>query len=65
MPRYELVEGSSSKFWDIKLDGASFTTTYGRIGTNGTVTLKEWDSEEQAKKEYDKLVAAKVKKGYK
>ena len=26
--------------------------------------MKEYDSEEKAKKEYDKLVAEKVKKGY-
>lgn len=64
MPRYEFSEGSSNKFWEIKLDGTSFTTTYGRIGTDGQTSLKEWDSEEKAKKEYDKLVAEKVKKGY-
>ena len=30
MPRYELSEGSSNKFWEIKLSGKSFTTTYGK-----------------------------------
>jgi len=64
MPRYELVEGSSSKFWEITLDGASFTTTYGRIGTDGQSTLKEWKSEAEAKKQYDALIAEKAKKGY-
>jgi uncharacterized protein (TIGR02996 family) len=64
VPRYEFVEGSSSKFWEITLSGSSFTTTYGRIGTDGSVTLKTYDSPEQAQKEYDKLVASKVKKGY-
>jgi len=64
MPRYEFSEGSSNKFWEINLDGTSFTTTYGKIGTDGQTSMKEWDSEEKAKKEYDKLVAEKVKKGY-
>lgn len=64
MPRYEFSEGSSNKFWQIDLDGTSFTTTYGRIGTDGQTTMKEYDSEEKAKKEYDKLIAEKVKKGY-
>lgn len=64
MPRYEFVEGKSSKFWEIELDGTSFTTTYGRIGTDGQSSLKEYDSEEKAQREYDKLVAEKVKKGY-
>jgi DNA ligase-1 len=64
MPRYELSDGSSNKFWEIRLDGTSFTTTFGRIGTEGQSSTKEWDSEEKAQKEYDKLVAEKTKKGY-
>jgi predicted DNA-binding WGR domain protein len=65
MPRYEFIEGSSSKFWFIELDGSSFTTTYGKIGTDGQTSVKDWDSEDKAKKEYDKLVSEKTKKGYK
>jgi predicted DNA-binding WGR domain protein len=64
MPRYEFSEGSSNKFWEIKLDGSSFTTTYGKIGTPGTTTLKQWKDAAEAKKEHDKLVAEKTKKGY-
>jgi predicted DNA-binding WGR domain protein len=64
MPRYEFSEGSSSKFWEIKLDGSSFTTTYGKIGTPGQTTLKQWKDASEAKKEYDKLVHEKTKKGY-
>jgi predicted DNA-binding WGR domain protein len=64
MPRYEFSEGSSNKFWEINLSGKSFTTTYGKIGTSGQTTIKQWKSEAEAKKEYDKLVAEKVKKGY-
>lgn len=64
MPRYELVEGTSSKFWEIALDGAKFTTTWGKIGTAGQSTTKEWKDAATAQKEHDKLVAEKVKKGY-
>src|SRR5436190_16836950 len=64
MPRYEFSEGTSNKFWEIKLSGKSFTTTYGKIGTSGQTTMKEYKSEAEAKKEYDKLIAEKVKKGY-
>jgi predicted DNA-binding WGR domain protein len=64
MPRYEFSEGSSNKFWEIVLEGTSFTTTYGRIGTDGQMSMKEFDDEAKAKKEYDKLIAEKVKKGY-
>jgi uncharacterized protein (TIGR02996 family) len=65
VPRYELVDGKSNKFWEINLAGTSFTTQYGRIGSKGQKTLKEHDSAEKAAKEYEKLIAAKVKKGYK
>jgi uncharacterized protein (TIGR02996 family) len=64
MPRYEFSEGTSNKFWDIELNGSSFTTTYGKIGSSGSTTLKEFKSDAEAKKEYDKLVAEKTKKGY-
>jgi DNA ligase 1 len=62
--RFELVEGSSSKFWEIALDGASFTTRYGRIGSKGAVTLKEYTSPEKARAEGEKLIAEKLRKGY-
>jgi len=64
MPRYEFSEGSSNKFWQIDLSGKSFTTTYGKIGTGGQTTVKSFKTDAEAKKEYDKLIAEKVKKGY-
>src|SRR4051794_17222519 len=64
MPRYELSEESSNKLWEIELEGTSYRTTYGKIGTDGQTTLKQFGSEAEAKKEYDKSVAEKTKKGY-
>lgn len=64
MPRYEFSEGTSNKFWQIDLSGKSFTTTYGKIGTDGQKTVKTFKTDADAKKEYDKLIAEKVKKGY-
>ncbi len=64
MPRYEFSEGSSNKFWQIDLSGKSFSTTYGKIGTSGQTTVKSFGDAAAAKKEYDKLIAEKVKKGY-
>ncbi len=64
MPRYELSEGNSNKFWEIKLSGAAFTTTYGKIGANGQTTIKEFGDAAAAKKEYEKLIGEKTKKGY-
>jgi len=39
-------------------------TRYGKIGTPGQQTLKEFGDAAAAKKEYDKLVHEKTKKGY-
>jgi predicted DNA-binding WGR domain protein len=64
MPRYELVEGTSNKFWEITLEDSSFTTVWGRIGTAGQSTKKSFDGPAKAKLEHDKLLAEKVKKGY-
>ncbi|MEZ4234955.1 MAG: WGR domain-containing protein [Myxococcota bacterium] len=64
MPRYEFVEGSSSKFWEIERDGNTFTVRYGKIGTDGQTSTKSFDSPEKTQKEYDKMIASKTKKGY-
>jgi uncharacterized protein (TIGR02996 family) len=61
---FELVEGTSSKFWEITLEGDSFITRYGRIGTNGQKTIKELGSPDKARHEAEKLIAEKVGKGY-
>ncbi len=61
---FELVEGTSSKFWEITLAGSAFTTRYGKIGTNGQSTTKDFGTEESARREHDKLVLEKTKKGY-
>ncbi|HYO58609.1 WGR and DUF4132 domain-containing protein [Archangium sp.] len=64
MRRFELVEGSSKKFWEIDLQGAGFTVRWGRIGTNGQSQQKSFASTEKAQAEYDKLITEKQKKGY-
>ncbi|MFO0953039.1 MAG: WGR domain-containing protein [Isosphaeraceae bacterium] len=61
---FHLVEGKSSKFWAIELDGSSHTVHFGRIGTAGQTSRKEFGNEAAARTSYDKLVAEKVNKGY-
>ena len=46
------------------LAGTDVKTKYGKIGTAGQQTLKEFGDAAAAKKEYDKLVHEKTKKGY-
>ncbi len=62
--RFEMVEGSSSKFWEIRVEGASFTVTFGRIGTAGQAKTTTCASPEAAQAEAEKLVREKTKKGY-
>lgn len=64
MPRFEFIEGTSSKYWDIDLQGSTFTVRFGRIGTKGQEKTQVFASIAEAKTAYDKLIAEKVKKGY-
>lgn len=64
-PRYfECVENSSSKFWEIALNGSDLTTRWGRIGSDGQSKTKSFASAEKARAEYDKLLSEKTEKGY-
>jgi DNA ligase-1 len=62
--RFELEEGTSSKFWEIELDGCDLTTRWGRIGSNGQSKTKTFASPDKARVEHDKLIAEKTGKGY-
>ncbi len=64
MPRCEFSEGSSNKFWEVELEGKALTTRYGKIGTEGQTTTKEFASAAAGQKAYEKIVAEKEKKGY-
>ena len=64
MRTFEFKDAKSDKFWHIELADSSFTVHFGRTGTNGQTQTKEFGSAEAAKKEYEKLIAEKVKKGY-
>ena len=57
-------QGTSRKFWRAELGGAELTVTFGRIGSAGQSNLKVFESPERARREMDKLVAEKLRKGY-
>ena len=61
---FEYADGKSFKFWKVELKGTIVTTQYGRIGSAGQETEKDFGTPEKAQKEYDKLVAEKLGKGY-
>ena len=64
MRRFELTEGSSSKFWEVVADGENLTVRFGRIGTSGQTKTKSFASAAAAEKERDKLIKEKTGKGY-
>jgi uncharacterized protein (TIGR02996 family) len=64
MPRFEYRDGKSAKFWTITLQERIFTVQFGRIGTQGQTHRKEFADEAAARKEHDKLIAEKLRKGY-
>src|SRR5262245_39275421 len=64
MRTFEYRQGTSSKFWNIELQGDSFTVTFGRTGSKGQTQVKQFASESKAQQEHDKLVREKVNKGY-
>jgi predicted DNA-binding WGR domain protein len=61
---FQFQEGSSDKFWAIELKGKTFDVQFGRSGTAGQTQTKEFSSEAAATTAYEKLIAEKVKKGY-
>lgn len=61
---FHFQDGKSDKFWEIERSGNSFTVRFGKIGTNGQSQTKEFEDAEKTEKEYNKLVAEKLKKGY-
>jgi predicted DNA-binding WGR domain protein len=61
---FHFKDDTSDKFWKITLAGKSHTVHFGRRGTNGQEQTKEFGSDEEARKSYEKLVAEKQKKGY-
>lgn len=65
MRTFEFSDATSHKFWNIDHQGRKVTVTYGRIGSAGQTQVKEFGDEAAARKEHDKLVVEKTRKGYK
>jgi predicted DNA-binding WGR domain protein len=61
---FEFADASSSKFWEMTVAGSSFTARFGKIGTDGQMAKKTFDSAAEAQAAADKLIAEKTKKGY-
>jgi DNA ligase 1 len=62
--RFELTEGSSSKFWEISVRDKEMTVRFGRIGGTGQSSAKSFADAATASKQAEKLVDEKLGKGY-
>lgn len=62
--RFEFVEGTSDKFWEIEQKANEITVRFGRNGTNGQSEQKTFADEAAATKHAEARIAGKVKKGY-
>ncbi|GAB3622733.1 hypothetical protein GCM10027418_08150 [Mariniluteicoccus endophyticus] len=62
--RLELVDGTRAKFWEITVEGATVTTRWGRIGTDGQTKVAHEATADAARTSAIKQIAAKTKKGY-
>jgi DNA ligase 1 len=61
---FEFVEGNSSKFWEVSINGCDVTVRFGRLGTSGTSKVKTHADAKAARQAADKLIAEKTDKGY-
>ncbi len=57
-------QGVSSKFWQVTLKECELSICYGRLGNKGQSLTKQFDTPERARREMEKLVAEKLRKGY-
>lgn len=64
MRRFEFSDGTSDKFWEIAVEGETYTVRYGRKGTDGQTSTKVFGSPAEAEKKAASAIAGKVKKGY-
>jgi len=60
----DFVQGTSDKFYRVFTLGTTMVVQYGRNGTFGSISSKEFDTAATATKAADKQVAAKMAKGY-
>lgn len=64
MRRFELIEGTASKFWEVEQSDTELNIRWGRIGTAGQSQTKSFADAAKAATALTKLVAEKSGKGY-
>ncbi len=62
--RVELREGTSDKFWEVRVEGCEVATFWGRAGTRGQSKTKSHATPQAALAEARKQLEEKLRKGY-
>jgi predicted DNA-binding WGR domain protein len=62
--QFYLQDDRSNKFWTIELLGNVCVTNHGRVGAKPRETRKQFRDEDEARLEFEKQIAAKLRKGY-
>ena len=63
--RLEYKDKVSQKFWEVSATGSTINVKYGKLGTAGQNSVKKKGTPDAAKKEVEKMIKSKLKKGYK
>lgn len=71
MPYFEFIGEDASrkteraeKYWEVTQVGKTVTVRFGKIGADGQLKVKEFETKEDAEAEVAKLIKEKTKKGY-
>ena len=62
--RFVYQDDKSHKFWEVEVNGEEVIICFGKIGADGQVTVKKFDSPSQAETAAGKAISEKLKKGY-
>jgi predicted DNA-binding WGR domain protein len=71
MPYFEFIGEDASrkseraeKYWEVTQVGKNVSVRFGKIGADGQLKVKEFETKEEAEAEVAKLIKEKTKKGY-
>jgi DNA ligase-1 len=62
--RFECLEGTSGKFWEVQVTDNAIITRSGKIGNQGRMTRKRFAEAADAQKAAEKLIREKTSQGY-
>ncbi len=62
--RLEAASVSGGKYWEVEVEGCDYRIRFGKLGQSKDWSVKTFETNEEAMKEAEKKMRAKLKKGY-